>query len=44
MDQKKKYEVSKEDVEKKMKAAKENLKTYLDLYLESTPRIDGKTN
>jgi hypothetical protein len=44
MDQKKKYEVSKEEVEKKMKQAKQNLKTYLDLYLESTPRMDMKTN
>lgn len=39
-----KHEFSKEDVEKKMKLARESLKTYLDLYLESTPRIDNKTN
>ena len=39
-----KHEFSKEDVEKKMKEAKESLKKYLDLYLESTPRTDWKTN
>jgi hypothetical protein len=37
-------EFSKEDVEKKMKEARESLKKYLDLYLESTPRTDYKTN
>lgn len=39
-----KPEFSKEYVEKKMKEARESLKTYIDLYLESTPRTDWKTN